>query len=45
MKKKCFHSEVENLNICWLLEISSPTETFVEGTTENQSHEMEQEYI
>ena len=38
------HSEIENLSICWLLEISSPTET-VDGTTEKQSHEMEKDYI
>ena len=25
------------------LEISSPTETYIEGTTEKQSHKMEQE--
>ena len=31
----------ENFSICWLLEIASPTETY--GTTEKQSHEMEQD--
>ena len=27
------HCEVENLSIFWLLEIASPTDTYVDGTT------------
>ena len=34
--------KVEILNKYWLLEISSPTETYIEDTTEKQSHKMEQ---
>ena len=34
--------KVEILNKCWLLEISSSTETYIEGTTEKQSEKMEQ---
>ena len=45
VNKKENNSEVENLSICWLLEIASPTETYVYGTTEKQSSEMEQDYI
>ena len=45
VNKKENHCEVENLSICWLLEIASPTETCVNGTTEKQSHKMEQDYI
>ena len=42
VNKKENHSEVENLSICWLLEVASPTETYVDDTTEKQSHKMEQ---
>ena len=44
VNKKENHSEVESLSICWLLEVASFTETYVDGTTEKQSHEMEQDY-
>ena len=32
VNKKKNHSEVEILSIFWLLEITSPTETYVDGT-------------